>query len=293
MHACADCARHVWTRQGFVDECPRCRVPMRELSAVVERMRKAAQAPRPGTAQFLARIPEFLAFPGNKSVLWMVVGLALITTPLYWATRNNLAPMFMVVGVAIVKALEASVYFRFVTQTAYGVRDITPPDVTDLVDDLFGPLFRYLVALLPIIGAAAWWGEEAMGSAVMGLLLFEFNITALLSSTGPAVLFVAGVALLPLTTVVAAISRSAISVLNPAVWVSSLRILGPSYLVAVIAFYAVLAFEYLALVPVALKLNLEHSVPVVTSLFTAITAYLAMALRARILGGLCEPHFSE
>lgn len=292
-HVCSECAKHTWTRKGFIDECPKCQVEMRSLDAVVEKLEAAASAPPEGVAGFVSRFPEFLAFPINKSVLLMVIGLSVLTVPLYWAAGHNISPILGLMALFFAHALECSMYFRFVSQTAFGIRDIRSPDLTDVQEDLFAPLLRYIVALLPILVAAAWWGQQQLNSFVFGILLFSFNIPAVLASKGPAVLFVAGVLILPLTTIVAAISKSAIAVLNPAVWVSSLRVLGPSYLVACAAYYAVMAFEYFALVPVALELNVQHSIPVVTSMATAIVGYLTMSLRARILGGLCEPYYGD
>lgn len=290
-HACGDCAKHVWTPKGFVDECPACHVPMQVIGKTVARMREAAERPDPGAAAYLRRIPEFLAFPSNRSVLLMVIGTTLLTAPLYWAVANNMAPYLVLLGVILIKSLEASLYFRFVTQTAWGVRDITPPDVTDISEDLIGPLFRYVVATLPILIAAGWYGEVEHGSILAGLLTLELHARAIFDQTGPGILFAVGLLLLPLLTVIAAVSRSAFAVLNPAIWVSSLQIVGSTYVVAVLAFYGVLAFEHLALMPVILKLKIAHSIPVLTTLLCLVLAYLSMALRARLLGGLCEPYF--
>jgi hypothetical protein len=293
MHACADCVKHVWTPDGFVDECPRCKVVMKRLTEVADRLAARAASPEPGAAAYLARLPEFLVFPARRSVLLMILGLTVFTGPLYWAVGANYHPALVWTGILVIKALEASVYFRMVTQTAYGEREISPPDVTDLADDLAGPLVRYLVATLPILAAAMWYGEARFDSMLLGILSLQLGFSNLLDYPGPAVLMAAGIVLLPLLTVIAAVSRSALAVANPALWVHSLRVLGTTYPVAVVAFYAMLGFEVFALGPVLVKLQLEYSIPVVTTFIALFAGYLAMALRARLLGGLCEPYFRE
>ncbi len=293
MHACRECVKHTWTPSGFIDECPRCHVAMPPIHGVAERLAQQASAATPGAAAYLARLPEMLAFPANRSVLIMLIGLVMINGPLYWAVENNFHGYLALVGIGIVKALEASVYFRFVSQTAFGVKEITAPDVTDLADDLLGPLLRYIVAGAPILIAIIWYGLAAFDNVFSGLVIIGLSPARILDYSGPAMLMLAGLALWPLLTVIAAVSNSVLAVLNPAVWVSSLRTLGSTYVVAVLAFYAALGFEYFALVPVLYKLQMEHSILILTSAVSLLLLYLSMALRARLLGGLCEPYFRD
>ncbi len=292
-HVCKECAKHIWQDDRFVDLCPKCDNELDEIPGVAERMQRAAEAPEPGPVSFAERIPKFLSFPFTGSVLVMCVGLAVFTAPLYWAVRNNISPVLAILGMMIIRGLEISIYFRFVQKTAYGEREMTPPDVTDLGQDFVEPLVCYVVALLPCIAAIGWYGELHYDSVLFGLLLFEADPWAILDYTGPAVLLVAGVALLPLLTMIAALSRSPASVLNPALWAHSLGVFGSTYLVAMIAFYAVIAFEYLGLLPILVRFRQDVDIPVVTSVLTLTIAYLAMSVRARILGGLGEPYLRD
>jgi hypothetical protein len=247
---------------------------------------------RRGPQGFVERIPDFLVFPATKSPLLICLGLALIATPTRWAIHNNLSPFMALIGLVIVTGLELSTYFRFVTETAYGKLDVAALEVTDIYDDLVGPLVRYLVACLPMVLAIAWFGHN-QGSIFVGINAMTIDATVIFSDPGPAVIYSFGLLLLPLLTVVAAVSRSALAVINPRIWVQSLRILGATYLVAAAAFYIVLGFEIVFWQPLLLDLSYEDPIPLVTPVLTTMLSYLAMALRARILGGLCEPYFKD
>lgn len=292
-HVCDDCAKHTWVEGGFVDLCPLCGTALTAIEGVAAAEAERDSVPDPGPSAYVARIPEFLTFVVNRSVLFMVIGLTMITLPLYWAVGHNMSMFLGILGILIIRGLEATVYFRFVSQTSFGETDIHPPEAADLVDELFGPLFRYLVALSPIIVGVAWWGLERFDSVWFGLLLFDAAPRDVLSFTGPAVLVCGGVALLPLLTIIAAISGSAVAVLNPLMWVHALRVFGVTYLVAAGAFYGLMAVDYMVVVPLLGRFRAAFDVPVFTSGVILIVAYLSMALRARVLGGLGEPYFRQ
>jgi hypothetical protein len=63
-----------------------------------------------------------------------------------------------------------------------------------------------------------------------------------------------------------------------------------TYVVGVAAFYGVLAFDFLVLRPLLLDLAADFDIPLLTTLTITTVAYLPMALRARILGAMCEPY---
>ncbi len=292
-HVCEDCAKHTWVDGGFVDLCPNCGHELSTVAAVAQRQAGEAGMPDPGPASYLARIPNFIEFTINRSVLFMVLGLALITAPLYWAITHSFSMVFAIMGILIIKSLEAMVYFRMVARTSFGETDISPPDAVHVFDEMFGPMVRYLVALSPIIVGLAWYGSERFNSIWFGLLLFEVSPSDILDYPGPTILVGGGVVLLPLPTIIAAISGSAVAVLNPLMWVNALRVFGMTYLVAAAVYYAVFAFEVLVWIPMLINLRADYSIPVVTTMLTLVLAYLAMALRARVLGGLGEPYFNR
>lgn len=292
LHLCADCVHHRWTPRGFVDDCPRCKIPAQEIAGAAAGQRGGKGIPRRGPRAFIERIPDFLVFPVTKSPMMICLGLAIITTPILWAIENNMSGILALIGTILIAALELATYFRFVTETAYGKLEVTALDLTDLWDDLIGPLFRYIIACLPMIAAIFWFGHKN-GGIFIGLFAMAIDATVIFEDTGPAILYVCGLVLLPLLTVVAAISRSAVAVLNPVVWVQSLRVLGPTYLVAAAAFYLVLLFEVMFWRAMLLDLRMENPIPFLTPVLATALGYLAMALRARILGGLCEPYFHD
>lgn len=287
---CERCNEHKWVGGGFVDRCLTCSQAVTELR---DRGKPRITAEDRTVAGYLHRIPEFLQFPLNRSAVYMLIGLTLITAPLYWAVTNNISGILALLGLLLIKSLEASVYFRFVFKSAYGESEIDPPDAENLVDDLFGPLLRYLAALSPIIMAIILWGQE-IGSITAGFFLFAMKPSLLFDAGGlPAILLVAGLALLPLLTVVAAVSGSVTSVLNPVIWVNAIRILGGTYVVASVCFYAVLVAETLILVPLLIDLKAAADIPVLSTLAVLFLAYLPMALRARLLGGMVEPFLAD
>ena len=290
-HVCEDCTDRKWSQKGFTDLCPKCAIPMLELTEAMRAIENAGSAPERGIRGFLVRIPDFLAFPATPAVLMICLGLAIITTPIYWAIGNNMSMFLALIGIVIVKSFELATYFRFVSQTAFGEKPDTL-DITDIWDDLIGPLVRYIAACLPIVAAVIWFGDT-IGSVTIGALVFMMDQTIIFEFPGPATLYLVGMLLLPLLTVIAAVSRSAFDVLNPAIWLQSLRILGATYAVGALAYYLVLAFEIVFWNSMLLELRLDNPVPFVTPVLVNALTYLSMALRARILGVLCEPYFNE
>ena len=137
------------------------------------------------------------------------------------------------------------------------------------------------------------WGQE-LGSIQAAFILFAMDAALLFDGGGlPAILLCIGVALLPLLTIVAAVSGSVVSVLNPLIWVHAIRILGATYVVGALCFYAVLLVESLVWMPLLLDLRTEVDIPVITTLVTLFLAYLPMALRGRVLGGMVEPFLGD
>jgi hypothetical protein len=88
---------------------------------------------------------------------------------------------------------------------------------------------------------------------------------------------------------IAAISRSAIAAYNPILWVRTLSLFGSRSIVGAAVFYALLLVEaYLvtALAPL-------RSIPVAGAFVIRLVAVIAMAMRARVLGAVCEPYFRQ
>ena len=244
-YLCAACVVAVKASGEPVYQCARCQGLVRALgeASAPGRSPVVEEAPEPGPRAYFARLPALLHYPMQPSVLYALLGLSLFTTVLYWAARNNLSFIIALLALVLAKGLEATIYFHVVHTTAYGDERFEPPDFTTLIDDFIAPLFRYLVAASPLVAALLWFGSQAYGSASAGWLAFATHPTAILSFPGPTVLLIAGLVLLPLLTAIAAIGQSAVNVLNPVIWVRSLRIMGSTYAAAAAAYYAVLALE--------------------------------------------------
>lgn len=285
---CTDCVRQVAIRRGTIEQCRMCDGLVTAIAAADLRQRALAT----GSRAYLSRLGEFLQFPLSKSILFMLLGLAVFAAPLYWAVGHNISPGLALFGFMVMKGLEASIYFRMVAETGRGKTDLDPPDFGDLWEDLMAPFFRYLAALAPFIIAIAMWGDQ-LGSYTLAFVLFDYDPRLIADFPLPATLCLVGIVFLPLGTIIAAVSESFIAVLTPSMWINVLRVLGTTYLVGAALFYATMAVEVLLWVPLLLEVRAEHSIPVVTTLITIALAYVPMAIRARLLGGLIEPHLGE
>lgn len=273
---CERCAEHRWTGKGFTDFCATCKRPLEVLE------NRSVEA---GPRAFLERVPEFLQFPFNRSVMIMLGGLAVITSILYWM-GSSITSM-------IARGIEASIYFHMVVESANGKDDIHPPDFTDL-GDLLGPVRRYFVALLPLLIGFVWLAFSLAGDIFGSFDLAPGGLSVLLDYPGPMLLIVSGVLLLPLMSIIAAVSHSSFDVINPQQWVRALRIVGPaSYGVGAVLFYVVWLLDIMLIRPVVLASAASIPIPMLPSVLAMFLIYLPLALRARILGGLIEPYFSD
>jgi hypothetical protein len=283
---------------GFVDQCVACQALLQTLGETriaVEGARTGGRADSPArsAAAFIEKIPELLRYPVTPSVLLTLVGLAVITTPLRWASSNNISGILGIIGFLIALGLEVSIYFHIVMRTAHGETEMEPPAFDNVFDDFFGPIGRYLAVLTPIIAGMFIWGEEQAGTWAAGVILF-YKPAAMFDVPVAAALICAGIVLLPLLTAVAALSGSVLAVLNPALWIESLRVMAPTYPIAIVAYYAVFAFEYLFLHEFLLfDLAPAIPIPLFGSFVIMVIAYLPFALRARILGAMCEPYLGD
>lgn len=226
------------------------------------------------------RLDDVVSYVFTPSVLLVLFGTAVMVYALQWIPA---------IGGILAGAVEASIFFHIVQTTAFGERDLEPPSVDNVVDDLLMPLLRYLAAVLPIIVALVWAGLAVLGSLAQ-VDQGESPTTLFADMTGPLLLLVAGLALLPLLLAIAAIGRSVIVMFNPAVWISSLRTLGWDYWVAAILFWGVLALEYFVMLPALYRIWVDVDVAFVVPVLTLFVATVPWALRARLIGALCEPY---
>jgi len=281
-HLCESCSKHVWAPNGFVDQCVGCHGLLQPIDAgpVVR-----ADA---GPAAFMAELPEMLRYPLQRPVLLTLIGLAVLMTPLYWAVANNINPLLSLFGLILILGFEISTYFHIINQTSAGHLEFEPPEAAHIAD-LLGFVFRYLVALSPIAIGVLWYGHAQYGSFWLGFLVLA-DPGALFEMPSAGLLVGIGLLLMPLTTAIAALDSSLVAVINPMLWVHSLRVLMPTYAIAAAAFYGVLGVQYLLLPPAQEWVRNAADIPFVTSVVLLTINYGLLAIRARMIGALCAPH---
>src|SRR5207248_2422802 len=145
---------------------------------------------------------------------------------------------------------------------------------TDVQSDILSPFWRYLAASAPIVFAIVLYGEERFDSAILGFLFVLIDPKGIFDYPLPALLLVVGLLLWPLLTVIAAMSRSALATLNPALWLSSLRVLRTDYLAGAAAFYAVFVLDIFVWTQLLLWIQAHLSVWGITSVVTTFLGYL-------------------
>jgi hypothetical protein len=221
-----------------------------------------------------------------RDTLLVLAGLAAITAVLRWMAVGSFGPGRTIAWI-MAAGLEASYYFHIVVDSGGGSKHLESPDFSSVYDDMVEPLKRYLLTLVPIAAAIIWYGVKLSHEWSAGIVAFEDSPHSIFDYAGPGALFAAGLALWPLMTVIAALGRSAIAAYNPIAWVQTLRLFGTRYIAGAVVVYALLVAEaYLvpALAP------LRHA-PIVGAFAIQFVAVIAMALRARVLGYVCEPYF--
>jgi hypothetical protein len=180
----------------------------------------------------------------------------------------------------IVSGVIAGVFFHVVESTAGGDDELRPPEFSDWFDNVLFPFGRFLATLAPLFIALA-----VDGAPLILALLGDPRSWFAELSTGRVIL-VAWLLLWPLLIVVAALTRSVISVYNPLIWWKFLNELGADYWLGAAAFYGVLAFEALVLRPALGRFDVTFIGPLVGNM----AVLLALMARGRILGEVCRPH---
>ena len=298
---CFECSDHHWTKGGFVDRCRKCQ----HILAVVGGRRSHGAKSVSATRLFFSRLPELLRFPLTRSGLVLLLVLSLVTVMLGQGSLF-LAPMLSG-GIAIASfgwfaaaGIELMIFLGLVTATASGKEDIQLSDLLSFNELIFFPLWRIIVAYLPLVATLIWWTFSVHGPlqlhSFVTLLDEPTNFRAVIGVVSlPAIAVLFSVALLPLLILIAAISSSFLRVLNPLVWFRTLRVIGALYIVGEVLFLALYAFDRLWLQPTLSGLVVDDRVFVVfvTAFVTTFVGYVAPFMAMRVLGGLIEPHLNE
>jgi hypothetical protein len=237
-----------------------------------------------GVAHYLEQLPGAALSVFSRYALIACLALALATYAILRILLDPTSILMSFTAVLLVAALQLTTYLHFIYQTALGEEGV---DLSRLLEDLGGALLRFGLAWSPILLAMAWFGQKNFGSILFGLVVGLTEPQLIFESAGPATLYVIGILLLPLLTVIAAISHVSSEVLNPGIWIHTLRVLGPTYPVAAACFYATYGLERLLWDP------MMHEFVTFSVVAALALTYVPMLLRARILGLLCEPHLRE
>ncbi len=288
---CTECAKRTWYQGGFVNLCGTCGGLLQEIGAL-HKQTPVRVVPDAGANAFVERLPDILLFPFQRNVLILLMGLAALVTPIEIASRTAVG-VFGMVGAFIVAGLEVMTFFYFILQTAHGARVDALPSVDDVWEDLVDPVFLYLAATRPIIVGVLMWGETHYGTVWAGLAALAVDPTLMIDTSVSGLIIIAGVALLPLLTAIAALSRSFLSILNPVLWVESLRIMWATYPIAAACYYAVWSFEAFVWTDVRAGIYDGLDIPVLTTYIVHLLGYLPMALTGRIIGAMCEPYLGD
>lgn len=269
---CDACVTAVGPPGKQVAQCKRCGGLATPLTSPLSPHRARVRAIPAGT--LASRLPGTLAYLGGLDLLFTLAGLAVLVALL--KVGGFLFGLFAL-------GLECVVAFRIVSTSGAGADRFEAPDGDEL-GEVMGAAVRYLVALLPLILSLVWFAMSTHAKAPVP------SPGTLLANLGPpALAILASIILWPLFTVIAAMSNSSLAILNPLIWVKTLRIMGRDYVVGALAFYAVFALEIFAIVPLAAAVNL--AIPFVGIVLALFITYLPLALRARILGELVRPYY--
>lgn len=258
------------------------RPPVIPRAAVVEGGTSVALDTNPSP---VSKISSYLL---QRDTLLVLAGLAAVTAALRFLAGNAWGLSGIVVRV-MAAGLEASYYFHIIVHFAGGGEHLDPPDFHSIHDDMIEPLRRYVLTLVPILAALVWYGMKLADDWTAGIAEFLAKPHSIFDYRGPGTLFAVGLALWPLMTAIAAIGRSVIAAYNPVLWVKTLRLFGMRYVVGAAVFYALLIAESYVMPALGHVLT----VPVLGGFTLQLVTIFLMALRACVLGAVCEPYFQQ
>ena len=279
-HACATC------RTQYCDACVTVVGPQGKEVAQCKRCGSLATTIRPGLTPHRAQVQAIpagtlgsrlvgtLAYLKGVDLLLALAGLAVLVALLH--IGGFLFSLFAL-------GLECVVAFRIVSTSAVGADTFDAPDGDEL-GDVISAALRYVVALAPLALSLVWFGVSTQATTPVP------TPAALTAGFGlPVIAILVSLALWPLLTVIAAMTTSYVAILNPLIWVKTLRIMGRDYVVGAFAVYAILAVELFALRP--LLGALAGAIPIAGVVLALFLSYLPLALRSRILGELVRPYY--
>jgi len=278
--------------EGKDEHCVHCHAVAKPVIvapvAVVATSLPAATVVRSGAAVVdagVSPVTKILSYLFARETLLTLVALTIFTTILRALAPSSIGIAGMVLAL-VATGIEISYYFRVLTSITNGETHFETPDFSSPGEDIFDPLIRYVATLVPLVIAVFWLGERTTGHWLDGLAILAVRPHSIFRYSGPGLLFGAWLAMWPLMTMIAAIGKSIISAYNPVIWAKTLAMLNTRYLVGAVAFYALVLAEAYAIPQLAGLLT----IPYAGVLAIAFVANLAMALRACVLGMVCQPY---
>ena len=109
---------------------------------------------------------------------------------------------------------------------------------------------------------------------------------------GPKLLIYFGIAIFPLTSLIAACTRSVVATLNPISWFRLLRIVQLAYIPAALFFYGIAYLQMYYLEPELARIAFSYDHFLVSFLCLGLS-HLPMAVQGRALGTLVTPHLGR
>ena len=274
------CSRHAGQRAAWRCEncqrtlCPDCaaRSGLANTTAVLcvhcGGLAQTLMAPRP-------RRPYWQMFPTFLKAIFSLEGGVQI---LALAIAMIIAGLIPLVGPLLSKFIFISYYFRVIMQSAHGAERLPEPsDFTD-VSDLLGPVFRFFLASLLI------W-VPALLYVLMTVGLTDFNF----KDVSGAVIFLlvaVGVIYFPAAIIVAAISDSALAVINPAITVRMILRFPSEYLLTVAVWGALNVldgFIWINLMVWGNKLHIPIFVPILVNMIGLIVPIFTGFILGRLI----------
>jgi hypothetical protein len=279
---CELCVKIVGMPPRHVGQCKKCGAMLTPVDAQSAAMRAPArELERASEGGLLERLPRTVLYLKDGTLLLTLAGLALLVSLLRWGG---------IIGMILALGLEAMVYFHVVIQSAAGVDDFDSPDTSDPWE-IASMGVRYLIAIVPLVVSLIWFGLEAMGGPLAGLSAAQHPDQIFDSLGPPGLAVLISVAVWPLLTVIASISKSYLTILNPVVWLKTLGVMGGDYVIGALAFYGVFLAEVFLFDPLLVELGRTVDVPFLGTALVLFLSFLPMVLRARILGEMTRPYF--
>ncbi len=288
--ACGRCAKTLVVRNKPIAQCPGCGGMLRAMvvTSGASRAARDARQHQVREVSLVGWLTDAARYVTRPSVLIAMVGLAVVAGICLWVSDRTIA-LYGAFMVLLARALEATTYFHVVERSAFGDDELAPPEYDVFWDSVLTPVLRYLVASLPLLAGLVWYAV-ASDTGTRAPLLLAADPWQLFDHRGPAVVVCAGLLLWPLTTLVAAITRSLTSTLHPLVWIDTVRAMGRDYALATVGFLAILAIETMVWMPFVMEFAARVPSTFLAAILVAFLGYLPMVMRARLLGTAVEPH---